>query len=115
MRYKRKISIIERDEQYQKATIVLQNKKYKSVYAAARAFEVERVILGRRITDKHSKAQTRQFQQILTNAGKSTLVRWITHYTLAGNPLTPALLKELVYLFCIQRVCHASSGKPFIL
>ena len=115
MGYKRKISIIERDEQYQKAIIILQNQEYKSIYAAARVFGVERVTLGRRIAGGNSRAQASQFKQILTNAEESTFVRWITRYTFAGSPLTPVLLKELAYLLRTQRVRHAFPGRPLIL
>ena len=46
--------------------------------------------------------------QILSNAEEKTLVRWISRYTCAGSPITPALLIEMAELIRHERVRHAS-------
>ena len=61
-----------------------------------------------------SRTQAREIQQILTTAEEKTLVRWITRYTIAGNPIIPALLTELAQLLRDQRVRFISSTTPRI-
>jgi len=70
--------------------------------------------LIRRIAGGKSRTQAREIQQILITAEKKTLVRWVTRYTIAGNPITPALLTELAQLLRNQRVRFILSITPRI-
>src|SRR6201999_3859025 len=57
-----------------------------------------------------SRAQAKEMVQLLSNAEEKTLIRWISRYTCAGSPITPALLIELAELIRHQRVRHASQN-----
>ena len=66
--------------------------------------------MSRRLGGGLSRAQAKEIAQILSNAEEKTLVRWISRYTCAGSPITPALLFELAELIRHQRVRHASQN-----
>ncbi len=99
---------MDREERLQNAISAFNNQEFKSVRGAATAFDVSHVTLSRRLAGGLSRAQATEMTQILSNAEEKTLVRWITRYTCAGSPITPALLLELAELIRHQRVRHAS-------
>ena len=68
---------------------------YASKQAAARANNVPPATLRYRLAGRTSHAQSRETQQILSNAEEKTLVRWVTRLTSTGFPASPALVVEM--------------------
>ena len=68
---------------------------YASKQAAARANNVPPATLRYRLAGRTSHAQSRETQQILSNAEEKTLVRWVARLTSTGFPASPALVVEM--------------------
>ena len=110
MGYKRTSKVVDLEERLQSAISAFQKQEFDSVRAAANAFKVSDRTLSRRLAGGLSRAQATEITQILSNAEEKTLVRWISRYTYAGSPVTPALLLELAELIRHERVQHASQN-----
>ena len=108
MGYKRTSNIADREEQLQNAISAFQKQEFTSIRAAANAFGVNRDTMSRRMAGGLSRAQAAELNQILSNAEERTLVRWISRYTYAGSPITPALFLEMAELIRYKRVRHTS-------
>ena len=108
MGYKRTSKVVHREEQLQKAILAFNNQDFDTVRGAAMAYNVSHVTMSRRLAGGKSRAEAREIAQILSNAEEKTLVRWVSRYTYAGSPITPALLIELAELIRYERVRHAS-------
>ena len=114
MGYKRTLKVVDLEEQLQKAITAYKNHEFDSVRGAAKAFSVSHVNMSRRMAGGLSRAQATEMTQILSNAEEKTLVRWISRYTCAGSPITPALLLELAELIRHERVRYASQNSSSI-
>ena len=114
MGYKSSSKTIQFEPQIQKAIQALKNREFSSIRAAARYFEVSHNTLRRRMAGGNSQAQAKESNQILSNAEEKTLVRWITRYTTAGSPLSPALLIELAELVRHRRVRRVSGSEAIV-
>jgi hypothetical protein len=110
MGYQRSSKVLDLEEQVQSAISAFRNQEYKSVRAAAAAFNISHRTLTRRLAGGLSRAQAKEMVQILSNAEEETLVRWVKRYTCAGSPITPALLIEMAELIRHERVRHASQN-----
>jgi hypothetical protein len=110
MGYQRSSKVLDLEEQVQSAISAFRNQEYKSVRAAAAAFNISHRTLTRRLAGGLSRAQAKEMVQILSNAEEKTLVRWVKRYTCAGSPITPALLIEMAELIRHERVRHASQN-----
>ena len=104
MGYKRTSKVADREERLQNAISAYRNQEFNSIRAAADAFKVSHRTLSRSLDGGLSRAQATEMTQILSNAEEKTLVRWISRYTCAGSPITPALLLELAELIRYERV-----------
>lgn len=100
----------EREIKIQKAILALKKNEFASSRAAAAHFGVSRETLRRRAAGGLTHVQAAETQQLLSNAEEKTLVKWITHYTAAGTPLSPSLLVELAELIRQKRVRVASGS-----
>ena len=95
----------------------LKRAEYTSTRVTATIYNLNHSTLTKRFNsdaNQNPQAQARQFGRLLTNTEESTLIRWTKRYTLAGSPITPALLKELAQLLHINRVRHTSDSSPTI-
>ena len=108
MGYKRTSKVADLEERLQDAISAFQNHEFKSIRAAANAFGISDRTMSRRMSGGLSRAQATELNQILSNAEEKTLVRWISRYTCAGSPITPALFLEMAELIRHERVRHTS-------
>ena len=82
----------------------LKNKQFKSIYAAAKHFEVDRKTLSRRASGSFSRAQAKESAQHLSIAEEKVLARWISQLSTTGYPPRHALVKEMAEEIRQQRV-----------
>jgi hypothetical protein len=110
MGYKRTSKGSVLDLKVQNAITAYKNQEFSSVRAAANHFQISDKTLARRLAGGKSRAKAHEITQILSSAEEKTLVRWVTRYTFAGSPISPALLKELAGLIRDRRVRHTSQN-----
>ena len=114
MGYKSTSKVYDREERLQQAISAYRNREFSTVRSAAKEFNVSRDTMARRMSGGLSRAEATELTQILSNAEEKTLVRWISRYTCAGSPMTPALLLEMAELIRHERVRHASQNSSSI-
>jgi hypothetical protein len=68
---------------------------YASKQTAAHANNVPPATLRYRLAGRTSHAQSRETQQILSNAEEKTLVQWVTRLASTSFPASPALVVEM--------------------
>ena len=83
---------------------------YSTPYVAAKALELSRNTLHRRLAGGKSRAQGKENQQNLTHTEEQALARWITQLTAMGHPARHVFIKEIAEE--IQRQRHAKSTTP---
>ena len=110
MGYECNSKAVDLEERLQKAILAYNNQEFDSIRGAATAFNISHVTMTRRLAGGKSRAQAREIVQLLLKAEEKTLVRWISRYTCAGSPITPALLIKLAELIRYKRVRHASQN-----
>jgi len=96
MGYQKSQKAIHSEARLQEAILALKNKGFATVYTTAKHFKVDRKTLKRRVDGGMSRTQALEIRQILSNAEEKTLIRWIIRYTIAGSPISSALLIEIV-------------------
>jgi len=87
----------------QEAITAYRAKRYSSIRATAYAFAIPRSTLQHRMAGRASYQYSRESQQILSSAEERTLIKWITHLTHTGYPISPALALELAETIRSQR------------
>lgn len=65
--------------------------RYTSVRKCALAYNIPVQSFRNRLSGRISRSHAHEHMQVLSNAEKKTLVRWITHLTSTGFPASPAL------------------------
>ena len=83
---------------------------YSTPYVAAKALELSRNTLHRRLAGGKSHAQGKENQQNLMHAEEQALAQWITQLTTTGHPARHVFIKEIAE--DIQRQCHTKSTTP---
>jgi hypothetical protein len=87
----------------QEAIAAIKAKRYSSIRAAACAFSVPPSTLHARMSGTTSRHNAHESEQMLSSAEERTLVKWITHLTRTGYPISPALALEMAETICCQR------------
>ena len=82
-------------ELIQKAIEDIQSGLYRGTGTAARAYNISDSTLRKRMAGRNTRGNAHKPQQILSNAGAITLVRWITRLTCAGYPASPSLVVQM--------------------
>jgi hypothetical protein len=86
------------------AVSAIQNGKFKTPYAAAKFFKVDRNTLTRRINGRRDHTQGHEQAQLLSSAEEDTLRLWIRRLTIGGYPASHQLIKEMVLEILTRRV-----------
>ena len=98
----------ETDAKVEAAIDGLCNGVYSTPYAAAKALQLSRNTLNRRLAGGNSRAQGKENQQNLTHAEEQALARWITRLTATGHPARHTFIKEIAEE--IQKQRHTNSA-----
>jgi len=104
MGYRQSSKALQMEAKLQEAIQAYKKGQFPSVRSAANHFEVSPNTLARRISGGLSHREAMQIRQILSDAEEKTLIRWITRYTIAGSPISPALLIEMAQLIRVRRM-----------
>jgi hypothetical protein len=83
---------------------------YKTLYAAATAFRLNRAMLSRRLAGGNSHVERKENQQNLTYAEEKTLARWITELMATGHPVRHPFIRNIVKE--IRKHRYSSSTTP---
>lgn len=83
--------------------------EYPSIRAAATAYGVDRMTLGRRLKGGNTRQQARASQQALSPVQEDLLIKWIIDLDIAGAPPSFAQVREFAGL-----VSNASGGPSTI-
>jgi hypothetical protein len=83
------------DEKVKQALRGLASKRWKTLYAAAKALGISQDTLKRRMNGTKSRAQAREIQQMLTRLEEKVLGKWITHLTATGHPARHQFIREM--------------------
>ena len=86
-----------------KAITAFRANQYPSIRATARAFSIPHTTLSSRIAGTTSRRNAHESKQLLSSAEEKTLMRWITHLTRTGYPISPALALEMAETIRRQR------------
>ena len=85
----------------------IQSRKFKTAYAAAKFFKVNRETLTRRLNGRDDHTQGHEQAQLLSIAEEDTLNLWIRRLTIGGYPASHQLIKEMVLeilVYCITKI-----------
>lgn len=93
------------EQALQDAIRAWQRKDYPSIRATARAYNVSRVTLGRRVNGGNTRQQARESQQTLSRIQEDLLIQWILSMESAGAPPTFAQVREFA-----GHISQASGG-----
>lgn len=91
-----------------------QHNQFPSLRAAARAYNVPRTTLSRRLKGTLSKRDSSSANLKLSQTEESTLVQWILDMDTRGISPTQALVHEMAELLLVERV-QVASAQPIKL
>jgi hypothetical protein len=102
----RKLSakMVDTNARISQAISAIQNGKFKTAYAAAKFFKVDRNTLTRRLNGRRDHAQGHEQAQLLSSAEEDTLRLWIRRLTIGGYPASHQLIKEMVLEILAHRI-----------
>jgi hypothetical protein len=83
------------DEKIKWALRGLASKRWKTLYAAAKALGLSRETLKHRMKRRKSRTQAPEVQQMLTKSEEKVLTKWITHLTATGHPARHEFIREM--------------------
>lgn len=101
---------MDNEKQIQEALDGLRKGQYSSIRAAAKAHNVSKSTLSRRMNGGKSIAESREDQQNLSIAEEKALLRWVSQMTAAGHPVRHGYIREMAYHMLISR--HDDSANP---
>src|SRR2546421_8796413 len=107
----RKLSakMAETNARISEAISAIQNRKFKTAYAAAKFFKVDRNSLTRRINGRRDHVQGHEQAQLLSSAEEETLRLWIRRLTIGGYPASHQLIKEMASEILTRRVTEINN------
>src|SRR2546421_1492572 len=107
----RKLStrMAETNARINEAISAIQHGKFKTAYAAAKFFKVNRETLTRRLDGRGTHAEGHEHAQLLSNAEEDTLKLWIRRLTIGAYPASHRLIKEMVSEILMRRVAEINS------
>ena len=91
------------------AIAALQDKKFKSAYAAAKHFKIDCSTLTCRLNGGATHAQSRESTQLLSKAEEEALVLWIKRLTAGGYPASHRIVREMVWEILTHRVAKINT------
>ncbi|KFY13187.1 hypothetical protein V491_06483 [Pseudogymnoascus sp. VKM F-3775] len=92
---KRGIKAQELDILVHEAIIGVKSGKYKSAYAAAKAFGLRPNTVSKRIQGGSTRQEARQKQQLLSTVQEKTLLKWTKELTISGYAPSHRVLREV--------------------
>ncbi|KAI9759912.1 MAG: hypothetical protein M1840_003069, partial [Geoglossum simile] len=87
----------------------IQHGKFKTAYAAAKFFKVNRETLTCRLDGRGSHAEGHEQAQLLSTAKKDTLKLWIRRLTIGAYPASHQLIKEMVSEILTRRIAKINN------
>src|SRR5947199_5411421 len=106
---KRKIEELEIEGRVKEALYAIKLGRVKSIFAAAKEFNVPRDRLYRRVAGYKSRSEARNDQQLLTKMEEIELVRWIKQCTIVGYPVSYQMLREMAVEIQYKRVANINN------
>ena len=94
---------IEKEERLLLAISALENKQIRNIREAARAYNVPRTTLQRRLNGHTSRSETRANSHKLTQNEEESLVQWILSLDRRGAPPRPSHIQEMANILLSKR------------
>ena len=94
---------IEKEERLLLAISALENKQIRNIREAARAYNVPRTTLQRRLNGHTSRSETRANSHKLTQNEEESLVQWILSLDRRGAPPRPSHIQEMANILLAER------------
>ncbi|KAI9773650.1 MAG: hypothetical protein M1840_006924 [Geoglossum simile] len=91
------------------AITAIRHGKFKTAYAAAKFFKVNRETLMRRLNGRRTHAKGHEHAQLLSNAEEDTLKLWIRRLTISAYSASHRLIKEIVLEILTCRIAEINS------
>jgi len=109
----RKLStrMAETNARIDEAITAIRHGKFKTAYAAAKFFKVNRETLTRCLDGRGTHAEGHEHAQLLSNAEEDTLKLWIRRLTIGAYPASHRLIKEMVLEILTRRVAEINSDE----